>query len=83
MFRALQVSGLPPNRVYTVRIGEDHKPTDADWILSDPTEVIATIMTLNKSDEDREEGHNGPNGDSKRNSKALPVPRSYLLGSEP
>lgn len=83
MFRALKVSGLPDNTVYTVKIGEDHKLTDADWILSDPTEVIATIMTLNRSDGDYEESHNGPNGDSKRNSKVLPVPRSYLLGSGP
>ena len=79
MFRALRASGLPNNTVYTVSIGEDQKLTDADWTLSDPTEVIATIMMLNKSDEHHEEDSSEHDGDSKRNSKALPVPRSYLL----
>ena len=83
MFRALRVSGLPNDTVYSVSIGEDQKLTDADWILSDPSEVVATIMTLNKSDEDYERNCSGENGDSKRNSKVLPVPRSYLLGSGP
>ena len=83
MFRALRASGLPKNTVYTVSIGDDSKLTDADWTLSDPREVIATIMTLNKSDEQLEEDSSGGNSDSKRSSKALPVPRSYLLGSSP
>lgn len=83
MFRALRYSGLPENTVYSVTIGESQKLTDADWILSDPTEVIATIMMLNESD-----GYSGGDGtgqsdNSKRNSKMLPVPRSYLLGSGP
>ena len=77
MFRALRVSGLPNDTVYSVSIGEDQKLTDADWILSDPSEVVATIMTLNKSDEDHERNCSG------ENSKVLPVPRSYLLGSGP
>ena len=81
MFRALRASGLPKNTVYTVRVGEDQKLTDADWTLSDPTEVIATIMMLNKSDEQHEEDSSGQNSDSKRDSKVLPVLRRYLLGS--
>ena len=83
MFRALHVSGLPNKTVYSVTVGEDQKFTDADWILSDPTEVIATIMMLNDSDEHNEGGLIGQNGNSKRNSRGLPVPRSYLLGSGP
>ena len=82
MFRALRVSGLAKNTVYTVTIGEDQKFTDADWILSDPTEVLTTIMMLNDSDEHYEGELIGQNGNSKRHSKGLPVPRSYLLGSE-
>ena len=83
MFRALRIAGLPNNTVYSVSIGEDQKLTDADWILSDPIEVIATIMTLNKSDEHYEGDQTGQNSESKRNSKVLPIPRSYLLGSGP
>ena len=79
MFRALRASGLPNSTVYTVSIGEDSKLTDANWTLADPTEVIATIMMLNKSDERHEEDSGGQESDSKRNSKVLPVPRSYLL----
>ena len=81
MFRALSVSGLPNGTVFTVAIGEDQKLTDADWILPDPVEVIATIMMLNKSDENCEGEDILQSGNSKRNSKVLPVPRSYLLGS--
>ena len=81
MFRALRTSSLPNDTVYTVSIGEDQKLTDADWRLSDPTEVIATIMMLNRFDEDHEEDSSGQNSDGKRSSKVLPVPRSYLLGS--
>lgn len=83
MFRALHDSGLPKNTVYSVTIGESQKLTDADWILSDPTEVIATIMMLNGSDRYIREEGTGQNGNSKRNSQVLPVPRSYLLGSGP
>ena len=80
MFRALWTSGLPGNTLYIVRIGDDQKLTNAEWTLSDPTEVISTIMMLNKSDEQHEEYITGQNSDSKRSSKPLPVPRSYLLG---
>ena len=83
MFRGLRISGLPMNTVYTVSIGDDQKLTNANWTLSDATEVIATIMTLNKSDEQLEEDSSGQDSDSKRSSKALPVPRSDLLGSSP
>ena len=81
MFRALRTSGLPKHRVYSVTIGESHKLTDADWILADPTEVVATIMTLNVSDGHVGDEGTGQLGNSKRNSKVLPVPRSYLLDS--
>lgn len=83
MFRALRHSGLPDKTVYTVTIGDSQKLTNADWILSDPTEVIATIMMLNGSDRYSEEEDDGHNGHSKRSSKVLPIPRSYLLGSQP
>ena len=83
MFLALRHSGLPNNTVHSVTIGESQKLTDADWILSDPAEVIATIMMLNDSDEHVGEEDTEPNGKNKRNSKVLPVPRSYLLGSGP
>ena len=81
MFRALRYSGLSKNTVYSVTIGESQKLTDADWILSDPTEVIATIMMLNESDGHIGENGTGQNGSGKRNSKVFPIPRSYLLGS--
>ena len=82
MFRALRDSGLSQNTIFSVTIGESQKLTDANWILSDPNEVIATTIMLNESDRyDRLEGTKH-NGNSKRNSKVLPVPRSYLLGSE-
>ena len=81
MFRALRVSGLPSDTVFSVSIGEEQKLTDANWTLSDPTEVIATIMRLNNSDERSEGDCSWQSGDSKRNNKVLPVPRSYLLGS--
>ena len=55
MFRALRGSGLPKNTVFTVSIGEDQKLTDADWSLPDTKEVIATIMMLCISDEQRKE----------------------------
>lgn len=83
MFRALRHSGLPKNTVYSVTIGESQKLTDADWILSDPAEVIATVMMLNESDGHIGEEDIGQNGISKRSSKVLPVPRSYLLDSGP
>ena len=83
MFRALSVSGLPNGTVFTVTISEDQKLTDADWILPAPTEVIATIMMLNDSDGCYEGEDIVQSGNSKRNSKVLPVPRSYLLGSGP
>lgn len=83
MFRALRDSGLPKNTVYSVTIGESQKLTDADWILSDPTEVIATIMMLNGSARYTGEQGTGQNGNNKGNSQVLPVPRSYLLGSGP
>lgn len=83
MFRALRDSDLPKNTLYSVTIGESQKITDADWILSDPTEVVATIMMLNESDEYIRGKETRQNGDSKRNSRVLPVPRSFLLGSGP
>lgn len=81
MFRALRNSGLPKNTVYSVTIGESQKLTDAEWILADPTEVLATIIMLNESDACVGGEDNGQHGDSRRNSKVLPVPRSYLVGS--
>ena len=45
MFRGLRTSNLPQGAVYSVKIGGN--PTEADWYLSDPEEVIATIMALN------------------------------------
>ncbi|KAF6234231.1 hypothetical protein HO173_007651 [Letharia columbiana] len=83
MFCALRDSGLSKDTVYSVTIGESQKLTDADWILSDPTEVIATIRMLNESDGYIGGGGTGQNGNSKRDSKVLPVPRSYLLGPGP
>ncbi len=82
MFRALQSCVLPNNTLYTVSIGDMQKRTDADWNLSDPTEVIATIMMLNVSDGYHDGEVIGQDG-SKRNSKVLPIPRSYLLESGP
>lgn len=79
MFRALYVSDLEFHTICTVSIGELHKDTDADWVLPDPTEVLATIITFNRFDE-YDESHNGADGDSKRKYKVLPVPRSDLLG---
>ena len=81
MFRALQTSGIPDDTVYTVAIGDSQKVTAANWILLDPTEVIATVMKLNKIDTydggtEIEQGH-----DSERSSKSLLIPRSHLLGS--
>lgn len=81
MFRALRDSGLPTNTAYCVTIGESQKLTDADWILSDPTEVVATIMMLNDTGYAGSVVGEGTRQNS--NSKALPVPRSYLLGSGP
>ena len=80
MFRALRDSDLPKNTVFSVTIGESQKLTDADWILSDPTEVVATIMMLNESD-----GYIGgeDTGQSGSSNRVLPVPRSFLLGSGP
>lgn len=83
MFRALRDSGLAKDTVYSVTIGESQKLTHADWILSDPKEVIATIIMLNESDGRSEGEDTGESSKSKRNSKVLPVPRSYLLGSGP
>lgn len=71
MFRALQQSGLPKDTVYTVTVNEIQKHTDAEWFLSDPREVIATIMMMNQSDSCIEEAVAR---------KPLPVPRSYLVG---
>lgn len=50
MFRALHVSGLPSDTLYTVTINGIQKLTHADWVLTDPREVIALIMMLNESD---------------------------------
>ena len=50
MFRALHVSGLPSDTLYAVTITGIQKLTDADWVLPDTREVIATIMMLNESD---------------------------------
>lgn len=71
MFRALHQSGLPKDTVYTVIVNETQKHTDAEWILSDPREVITTIMMMNQSDGATEEAVAR---------KPLPVPRSYLVG---
>ena len=83
MFRALRTSGLPLSTVYNVFVGESQKVTDADWIVSDPTEVIATIMSLNNCDKINEREDVGQDVRKKRNSKVYLVPRSYLLGSSP
>lgn len=83
MFRALRDSDLPQNTRYSVTVGESQKLTEADWILSDPTEVIATIIMLNESDGYVGSKAIGENFNRNSNSKALPVPRSYLLGSGP
>lgn len=50
MFRALLVSGLPKDTLYTVTISAIPKQTFADWILAEPIDVIATIMMMNESD---------------------------------
>lgn len=71
MFRALRQSSLPKDTVYTVIVNEIQKHTDAEWILSDPREVIGAIMMMNQSDCCIEEAVAR---------KPLPVPRSYLVG---
>ena len=51
MFRALhRKCGLPFSAVNCVFVSESQKVTDADWRVSNPTQVIATIMSLNNSD---------------------------------
>ena len=80
MFCALRLFALPDNTVFSITIGESEKLTNADWILSDPAEVLATIISLNRSDGFAEEVEDEEqSGKSKRNSKVLPVPRSYLI----
>ena len=81
MFRALQDVVLPDDtRAYTVTIGDSLKITNAEWFLPDPREVLATIMTLNNSDQ-YSENEDEQGGSSKRNSSVLPIPRSYLVES--
>lgn len=84
MFRAIRASDLPGRGVYTVTIGDGVKSTDADWYLSDPTEVLATIMMLNNSDLVGDvTGEGGRRNDnSPRHSQVLPMPRSYLIRSD-
>ena len=83
MFRALRYTGLSLETVYCVFVGESQKFTEAGWILSDPTEVIAIIMSLNNSDGFNEWEDIGQDDKKRSNSKVFPVPRSHLLGSKP
>ena len=81
MFRALQVADLPKDTVFTVTIGNETKLSHADWYLTDPTEVFATIRMLNTCDQTGDlEGlaPTKPDG-SHRGSEVYPVPRSSLI----
>ena len=67
MFYVLRVFGFPPNTVYCVFVGERQTATYADWILSHPTEVIGTIMTLNEIDRVNKQEDIGQGGKEKEN----------------
>ena len=47
MFRALHASSLPSDHVFTVTVGASSKMTLASWHLLEPSDVIATIASLN------------------------------------
>ena len=76
MFKALHASALPSNTYFPVTIGPPGKLTDADWYLTEPTEVFATILMLNEA---TREGIPVTNDGKPRDSKLLPVPRSWLM----
>lgn len=46
MFRALNVSGLPEEHVFTVTIGASSKMTLAHWHLLEPADVISSVGLL-------------------------------------
>lgn len=81
MFRALRASDLPEETVFTVTIGESTKNSDADWFLTEPTDVFATIKMLNACDSTGDVQGKGPlrPDGSYRGSQVYPVSRTYLI----
>lgn len=46
MFRALQQSNLPKERLFTVTVGPSSKPTEASYHLLEPENVIECVELL-------------------------------------
>jgi trehalose 6-phosphate synthase/phosphatase len=50
MFRALLKTDLPKEHIFACTVGASSKRTLATWHLLEPSDVIATINALNKSE---------------------------------
>lgn len=46
MFRALQESDLPKERLFTVTVGPSSKPTEASYHLLEPEDVVESVGLL-------------------------------------
>ena len=49
MFRALSLSSLPNDHIFSVTVGASSKQTLANWHLLEPADVISVISLLNGS----------------------------------
>ena len=49
MFRALSLSSLPDEHIFSVTVGASSKQTLASWHLLEPSDVISVIALLNGS----------------------------------
>lgn len=51
MFRAIRLSALPLECVFSVVVGDSSKQTLANWRLMEPSDVVSILTRLSKADE--------------------------------
>lgn len=57
MFRAIRLSALPLEYVFSVVVGDSSKQTLANWRLMEPSDVVSIVITLSKADELKDESN--------------------------
>ena len=55
MFRAIRLSALPLECVFSVVVGDSSKQTLANWRLMEPSDVVSVMITLSKAEEPKDE----------------------------
>ena len=55
MFRAIRLSALPLECVFSVLVGDSSKQTLANWRVMEPSDIVSAVITLSKTDESDDE----------------------------